>query len=153
MIINDALQGKFDQSLLDFSRFTFNSTFGLLGIFDVATHFGLSKHEEDFGQTLGVWGINQGPYLVLPFLGPSTARNSFGVVPDQALTICSHAHKIRVRRGLGALNLVDLRADFLIVEGVISGDRYSFVRDAYLQSQNFQLQDGKTQGDPFLEEF
>ena len=152
VIVNDFLQGKGAQGAQDFARFTFNSTFGLLGLFDVATAMGLPKHEEDFGQTLGVWGVPQGPYLVLPFLGPRTVRQASTFIPDQSLTLYNHAHKIKVRRAYNLLYVVDFRADLFAVEGVISGDRYRFVKDAYLQSQDFKVNDGKIESDPFLEE-
>lgn len=152
VIVNDVLQGKGAQGAEDFARFTFNSTFGLAGLFDVATTLGLPKHEEDFGQTLAVWGVPAGPYLVLPFLGPRTVRHASASIPDQSLTLYNYAHKIKVRRSYNLLYVIDFRADLFAVESVVSGDRYRFLKDAYLQSQEFKIKDGVVEDDPFLKD-
>ena len=153
VLVNDLLQLKFEQGMSDFSRIVFNTTFGLLGFIDVATHMGLPKHNEDFGQTLGYWGVPPGPYLVLPFLGPSNARDAVGLVGDiyvhpmfQGL-ITDEA----VSWGAVGLRYVDLRAQLLGATKVVDEaalDPYAFVRDAYLQRRRNLVYDGNPPPDP-----
>lgn len=142
-IANDVLQLKGKQAANDTGRLLLNSTFGLLGIFDVATRAGMEKHHEDFGQTLGYWGVGPGPYFVLPFLGPSTVRDTAGLVPDNAVDPVANWDDVSERNSALALRAVDKRAGLLEAEKSISGDRYTFIRDAYLQHRQYLVQDGE----------
>ena len=143
--VNDFLQFKLDRTASDFSRVFFNSTFGVLGIFDVATGWGLEKHNEDFGQTLGYWGVGNGPYLVLPFLGPSTLRDSIGLYADSYVDPVWNTKQVPTRNSLVATETVDARARALGVEKMVEEaalDPYVFVRDAYLQRRRNLVYDG-----------
>jgi len=145
--INNILQGKFNEGLSDFSRFTLNTSIGLLGFIDIASDLGLTKHDEDFGQTLAVWGVPDGPYLVLPGLGPSTTRDTLAMIPDAFLTPLWLIDHDRTSYSLTAIDLIDTRARYLGLESVVIGDEYLFYRDAYLQSRNFEIKDGKVEDD------
>ena len=145
--INNILQGKFDEGFSDFSRFTLNSSIGLLGFMDIASNLGLTKHDEDFGQTLAVWGVPDGPYLVLPGLGPSTMRDTLAMIPDAFLTPLWLIDHDRTSYSLTAIDLIDTRARYLGLESVVIGDEYLFYRDAYLQSRNFDIKDGEVEDD------
>lgn len=161
VIINDLAQGKFVQALSDTGRFLVNSTVGLLGIFDVASKIGLPKHLEDFGQTLGYWGFDSGPYLMLPVLGPSTIRDAagFGVDTFALLEADPKYHTIEDSRayyGMVYGQYLDIRADLIPTEGIISGDRYSFIRSLFLQRRDFLIKDGQIEplfDDGFDEDF
>ncbi len=141
--VNSLLQGKADDALTSTARIVFNSTFGLAGLIDVATPMGLEKKREGFGQTLAVWGVDSGPYVVLPFLGPSTVRDGIGMVPDWYLTPVTYVDDVRTRNTLYGLALIDARAQLLQAEQIISGDKYIFVRDAYLQRREYLIYDGE----------
>ncbi|MBN9461832.1 MAG: VacJ family lipoprotein [Burkholderiales bacterium] len=149
---NQLLQGKPREAISDLSRVLINSTVGFAGLGDPASDMGFEKHREDFGQTLGRWGVPAGPYLVLPFFGPSSLRDAPGLgvdlyVGDPLLAIDSHGR----RNNLYALRIVDGRAALLRGERVIEGaalDRYSFLRDAYLQRRRNQVYDGNPPPDP-----
>ena len=145
--INNILQGKFNEGFSDFTRFTLNSTIGLFGFVDVASNIGLNKHDEDFGQTLAVWGVPDGPYLVLPGLGPSTMRDTVAMIPDAFLTPLWLVDHDRTSYSLTAIDLIDTRARYLGLESVVIGDEYLFYRDAYLQSRNFEIKDGEVEDD------
>ena len=145
--INNILQGKFNEGLSDFSRFTLNTSIGLLGFIDIASDLGLTKHDEDFGQTLAVWGVPDGPYLVLPGLGPSTMRDTLAMIPDAFLTPLLLIDHDRTSYSLTAIDLIDTRARYLGLESVVIGDEYLFYRDAYLQSRNFEIKDGEVEDD------
>ena len=145
--INNILQGKFNEGLSDFSRFTLNTSIGLLGFIDIASDLGLTKHDEDFGQTLAVWGVPDGPYLVLPGLGPSTTRDTLAMIPDAFLTPLWLIDHDRTSYSLTAIDLIDTRARYLGLESVVIGDEYLFYRDAYLQSRNFEIKDGDVEDD------
>ena len=145
--INNILQGKFNEGLSDFSRFTLNTSIGLLGFIDIASDLGLTKHDEDFGQTLAVWGVPDGPYLVLPGLGPSTMRDTLAMIPDAFLTPLWLVDHDRTSYSLTAVDLIDTRARYLGLESVVIGDEYLFYRDAYLQSRNFEIKDGEVEDD------
>lgn len=145
--INNILQGKFNEGLSDFSRFTLNTSIGLLGFIDIASDLGLIKHDEDFGQTLAVWGVPDGPYLVLPGLGPSTTRDTLAMIPDAFLTPLWLIDHDRTSYSLTAIDLIDTRARYLGLESVVIGDEYLFYRDAYLQSRNFEIKDGEVEDD------
>ncbi|WP_323750826.1 VacJ family lipoprotein [Marinobacter sp.] len=147
---NSLLQLKGESAVVAFGRFTFNTVFGLGGIFDVATAFDLPERPEDFGQTLGHWGMGSGPYLMLPFLGPSTPRHFTGLASDSlALPSAWDSVEEPETYYLRGLQIVDKRADFIPAEGLISGDRYTFVRNAFLQRREFLINDGKITSDPF----
>jgi len=143
--LNDLLQWKPADAGKDVGRFAINSTIGLLGFFDVAGHWGMQRSEEDFGQTLAGWGLSSGPYLVLPFLGPSTVRDLGGQIVDYPLSYNAYINDDAVRLPLNVVNLVDTRADLLSAEGIISGDRYLFIRDAFLQRRDFLINDGEVE--------
>lgn len=144
VVVNDVLQLKFVQALSDTARVTVNSTIGLFGFMDVATHIGLAKHEEDFGQTLGYWGVGSGPYLMLPLLGPSTLRDAFGLGVDtvSGLSYSSIVEPQSQQWGLFVLKNLDSRADLIPSEGLITGERYSFIRSFYLQRRQYLINDG-----------
>ena len=145
--INNILQGKLNEGLSDFSRFTLNTSIGLLGFIDIASDLGLTKHDEDFGQTLAVWGVPDGPYLVLPGLGPSTTRDTLAMIPDAFLTPLWLIDHDRTSYSLTAIDLIDTRARYLGLESVVIGDEYLFYRDAYLQSRQFEIKDGEIEDD------
>jgi phospholipid-binding lipoprotein MlaA len=152
VVINDLAQGKFLQALSDTGRFLVNSTVGLLGVFDVASHIGLAKHSEDFGQTLGYWGVPSGPYLMLPVLGPSTIRDAGGFAVDTFVLLGADpkVHTIEDSRayyGTVYAQYLDVRADLIPAEGIISGDRYSFIRSLFLQRREFLINDGQISTD------
>ena len=152
--INDFLQGKFTQGAADAGRFLLNSTVGLAGFIDVAERIDLNKHNEDFGQTLGVWGVPMGPYLVLPFFGPSTPRGAGGLAGDAAMSPISYLG-FPVSTGLFALNAVDMRADYLNMEKIANEaaiDRYTFYRNAYLSRRKYLVNDGKIEDEDFFDE-
>jgi phospholipid-binding lipoprotein MlaA len=146
VLANDLLQFKLHQAAMDSSRIVFNTTFGLGGLFDVATRMELPKHREDFGQTLGVWGFGAGPYLVLPLLGPSTVRDTFGVAGDFMINPIDWATDSEaVKWGLWGLNLINRRASLLRIERALVDeqiDPYSFQRSAYLQMRRNLIYDG-----------
>lgn len=149
VVVNDVAQFKFTQALMDTARFVVNTTVGFFGVFDVAKHIGLPKHNEDFGQTLGYWGVGTGPYLMLPFLGPSSLRDLSGDLVDYSSGM-SYPYFTETRTEdvfLTALKIIDLRADLLASESLISGDRYLFIRSAYLQNREYLVTDGKSQDD------
>ena len=144
--MNNALQGKFTQSMQDVSRFVYNSTFGIAGLFDVASHMGLPKHEEDFGQTLGVWGVQPGPYFMMPFLGPSTVRDTGGRFVDFWAKPSRQIEDETTRWSMYALELTDRRASLLDVEEIVTEvafDRYVAFRNAYLERREFLVYDGR----------
>ena len=149
-LANSILQLKLESAVVATGRFTYNTVFGLGGLIDVATVFDLPERSEDFGQTLGYWGVGSGPYLMLPFLGPSSPRNFSGMLTD-TLVLPSPwdlAEEREVYLGR-SLQLVDQRAALIAAEGFISGDAYVFVRNAYLQRREFLINDGRTLNDPF----
>ena len=140
---NDLLQFKFAQAASDGARFLFNSTFGVFGLFDVAHR--LEKHNEDFGQTLGYWGIGSGAYLVLPILGPSSVRDGVGLYMDSRPSRLRHVDHIRTRNQLYLTKAVNRRAQLLDQEKVLDTaalDRYEFIRDAYLLRRQSLVYDG-----------
>ncbi|KGK40911.1 membrane protein [Nitrincola sp. A-D6] len=139
---NNLFQGKVHNALEDFVRITYNTTFGLGGVIDVATPFGMAKNDEDFGQTLGYWGVSSGPYVVLPLFGPSTVRDTAGMVPDWHLDPVNYVDDRATRNSLRVLSVLDTRSQLLDAERIISGDRYIFIRDAYLQRREYLINDG-----------
>lgn len=141
---NDLLQFKFVQAFSDGMRFVVNSTVGVAGLIDVAS-MNLEKHNEDFGQTLGYWGIKTGPYLVVPILGPSTIRDSLGDIGDSQASLISNTKHVRTRNQLYLAKGIKRRAQLLENESLLDGavlDRYAFIRDAYLQRRESLVYDG-----------
>lgn len=152
VMLNDLLQGKVRAAGHDVSSFVVNSTVGLAGLIDVSGRAGIPRHDEDFGQTLGVWGVPGGPYVVLPFFGPSTVRDSGGLAVDMVSDPISWRFEEGVTVGLWAVKAVNTRANLLDVEEIVQGDRYLFLRDLYLQSRDFAVKDGRVESDPFLDD-
>ena len=143
--VNNILQGKFSDGVNDWVRFAFNSTFGLLGLHDVASEWGYEKHNEDFGQTFGRWGVPPGPYLVLPFLSSSTLRDSAGLAVDLTFAPLAEARPIELRNTLYGLYFVNTRAELLDATRLLEEaalDKYVFQRDAYLQRRRSLIYDG-----------
>ena len=155
--VNNVLQGKLTDAGSDVGRILVNTTIGIGGLFDIASKMGLRKHEEDFGQTLGVWGVPSGPYLVLPFFGPSTLRDSPSIPVDRILLdpLTYVELKTGERVAINALDLVSLRAELLSLEDAVEGisqDQYTLIREAYLDRREFLLNDGQTVVDDDLYE-
>nr|WP_148864851.1 VacJ family lipoprotein [Marinobacter fonticola] len=147
---NSVLQLKGESAVVALGRFTYNTTFGLGGLIDVGTAFGLPERPEDMGQTLGYWGMASGPYLVLPFLGPSTGRDFGGLAVDLTVMPSTWDYiESPENYYLRGLQLVDVRADLIPAENFMSGDSYTFVRNAYLQRREFLINDGEVKSDPF----
>ncbi|MCA1857295.1 VacJ family lipoprotein [Massilia oculi] len=143
--VNNLLQGKGEAGMGDLSRVTLNTTFGVLGLFDLASEAGLPKHNEDFGQTLGVWGIPSGPFLMLPVLGPSTVRDTAALPADMGGDIWKYKEPANWRNIGAAVRVVDKRASLLDATNLLEDvalDRYEFLRDAYLQRRQSQVYDG-----------
>jgi phospholipid-binding lipoprotein MlaA len=143
--LNNLLQGKFIDSVSDVGRIAVNSTIGVLGIFDVATHLGMEKHDEDFGQTLGYWGIGDGPYLVLPFFGPKNLRDTVGLFVDYKTDPITYIDPTRDRNIVRGVRIVNRRSELLETSKILETaalDPYEFVRDAYLQRRRNLVHDG-----------
>jgi len=154
VIINQFLQGKGKNGGRDTARFLTNTTLGIGGLFDVASRWGLDKHDEDFGQTFAVWGLPRGPYLVLPFLGPATPQSALGDLAGIYTYPPTYLDDDTLRWSLFGLRTVDFRARLLKSEEMLTGDRYLFIRDAYLQRREFLIRDGEPQEtDPFLDDY
>jgi phospholipid-binding lipoprotein MlaA len=148
--VNNLLQGKLPEAVSDFGRFAINTTIGLLGVLDVATEAGLQKHDEDFGQTFGRWGVGNGAYVVLPVFGPRTARDTVGLVLDVAADPVANVDHVPTRNSLMVLRLIDKRANLLPADKVIEEaalDKYSYMRDAYLQNRRSLIHDGNAPRD------
>ena len=150
--VNDVLQGKFFDGFEDGMRFVFNSTFGLFGLHDVASDMGIEKRDEDFGQTLGRWGVGDGPYIILPILQSSTLRDTVGWGVDIfAGDPVGYFRPIALRNSAYALRLVNRRADLLDASRILEQaalDKYVFQRDAYLQRRRSQIYDGNAPREP-----
>ncbi len=144
--LNNLLQAKPVSAVSDLSRFAINSTVGLLGCFDVASKMDLRRHNEDFGQTLGWWGLEPGPYFVIPLLGPSSIRDTAGRAVDMSVTDpVGYVDHVRTRNTLTGTRVVDTRASLLPAEKVVEAaalDKYQFVRDGYLQRRRSLVYDG-----------
>lgn len=152
--VNDVAQLKFGRGVTAVSRFIVNSTVGFFGVFDVASKIGLPAHKEDFGQTLGYWGVGNGPYLVLPLFGPRTLRHTAGHVGDYytGMSYTYFGDNLGEDALMFGLKGLDLRASLLGSEEFITGDRYLFIRSAYLQNQEYQVNDGVDENE-FEDEF
>lgn len=142
--VNNLLQGKPAQAASDVGRFLFNSTFGFFGFGDPASDIGLVKNREDFGQTLGVWGVPPGPYLVLPVFGPSNVRDTVGFGVDVWAALVNRFENVPLRNTLGGLQFVEQRARLLPTQSLLEEalDRYALVRDSYLQRRRNLIFDG-----------
>jgi phospholipid-binding lipoprotein MlaA len=149
VLVNDILQLKIQQGASDFLRFAFNSVFGLFGLADIASEMGLKKHNEDFGQTLGRWGIGSGAYLVLPFFGPSSLRDGLGLALDSEHVDPVYAIEPTTRRNWTVVaRAVTQRADLLDATSTVEAaalDEYEFTRDFYLERRESLVADGKPQ--------
>jgi len=150
--VNDLLQGKFQEGWEDIGRVIFNTTFGIAGLFDFASDVGLPKRTEDFGQTLGYWGVGSGPYLVIPLFGPSTVRDSVGLLVDgRADLVYRLVDDVPLRNSLYATRAISNRANLLDASSVLEQaalDRYAFVRDAWLQRRRNLIYDGNPPREP-----
>lgn len=143
VFVNDLLQLKFTAALNDSGRFFINSTLGVVGFVDVASGMGLRKNEEDFGQTLGFWGVASGPYVVLPVFGSSNVRDSLGLVLDTLFNPIQYHDEGEVRLVLFTLQEIDTRASLLSMDELVTGNRYLFVREAYVQRRQYLVNDGQ----------
>ncbi len=146
--VNNLLQGNILESGSDLLRIVINTTVGFAGLVDVASRAGLTKHDEDFGQTLAVWEIGSGPYVMLPLLGPSTVRDAGALAVDYALDPITWVEDAGTKNGLFALDLVDTRSSLMKAEGVIGDDfydRYAMIRNAYLSYRKSQIRNGETE--------
>ena len=146
-LANNVLQVKPHAAGVDTARLLMNTIIGVGGFFDVGTKMGLQRNDEDFGQTLGYWGLNSGPYLVLPLLGPSTVRDALGIYPDSYAEPYRYMHDVSARNTVAGMKIIDARANLLSAEKLISGDKYIFIRNAYLQSREFKVKDGQVVDD------
>lgn len=143
--INNLLQGKAADGLSDLMRFAFNSTFGLLGLIDIATPMGLPKHDEDLGQTLGSWGVGEGAYVVLPFFGPRTVRDSVALPADFLGQNPVRIDHVPTRNSYTALRVTHQRSTFLGAERTVDEatiDKYAYTRDFYLEQRRYKVSDG-----------
>lgn len=149
--INNLLQFKLHRAASDVGRVLVNSTIGILGFFDVATNMDMPRYDEDFGQTMGAWGVGPGPYFVLPILGPSSIRDTFGLVADWYTDPVRYVKGDDWRYGLVGLRGIDTRADLLTASKVLDEaalDPYDFTRDAYLQKRRNDVYDDNPPPEP-----
>jgi phospholipid-binding lipoprotein MlaA len=148
------LQGKPDYAFNDLMRVVVNTTMGLGGLIDLATPGGLEKHKEDWGQTLGVWGVPAGPYVVLPFFGPSNVRDTFGTVADlESDYLFSIMPNVALRNSITGLRVVNARNTYYEAGDLLDGaaiDKYSFMRDAYIQRREYQINEGRDDEEPLM---
>ncbi len=143
--VNNFLQGKGGEGFSDVGRVLVNTTIGIGGVFDVASEMGLEKHAEDFGQTLGKWGVDEGSYLFWPLIGPRTTRDTFGWVVDSYADPVMGLDNVALRNSLAGVRLIDRRASLLASDKVIEQaafDKYNYIRDAYLQNRRSAVFDG-----------
>ncbi|MES2674692.1 MAG: VacJ family lipoprotein [Pseudomonadota bacterium] len=141
--VNGVFQGKFSHAAHNSGRLLINTTLGVAGLFDVAKHMGLQGRDgEDFGQTLAIWGVKQGPYVVLPLLGSSTLRDSVALPIDWYTDPKAYIDHVPTSNTVRGVSVVSVRAGFLPLEKNITGDKYVFLRDVYLQRRNFLINDG-----------
>ena len=144
--VNSALQGKFGDAGVDLGRLLVNSTVGIFGLFDVASELGLERHDEDFGQTMAVWGVDGGGYLFWPVIGSRTVRDTFGWGVDLMADPVGYVDSVPVRNSVRGLLIVDIRASLLPADKVVEEaalDKYAYIRDAYLQRRRNQIFDGR----------
>lgn len=145
-LVNAGLQGDVSQMATSTGRVLVNSTVGIGGLMDVASDMGMERRSEDFGQTLAVWGVGEGAYVELPFLGGRNLRDAVAIIPDIFLNPVSYVDDQATRTGLTVLDTVDTRADLLALESFVAGDRYSFIRDVYRQRRQSAVANGELQG-------
>lgn len=148
--VNSLLQGNLENGMTDIMRVAINSTMGFLGVLDIGSEAGLPKHNEDFGQTLGVWGLNAGPYVVLPVFGSSTVRDTTAFPVDFSADLWSYKDPVNVRNIGTGVRLVDQRAALLNASSLLEDaalDKYTFTRDAYMQRRESLVQDGRNKED------
>ena len=150
--INQVLQGEIKYAFNDAGRFVINTTIGLFGLIDVASKMGLERHEEDFGQTLGVWGFDSGPYIMIPFLGPSNPRDLLSRPISSFLSGTFAMEDDDVKITLVGIDALETRERLLDAETLIIGDKYIFVKDAYVQSSEYEINNGSTEDDEFLDD-
>jgi phospholipid-binding lipoprotein MlaA len=149
--VNGLLQGKLDKFGDDLGRVVLNTGFGLGGIFDLASMIGIERGNEDFGQTFGVWGFPQGPYLFVPIFGPTTVRDGTGVVVRIAVGPVGYIPDVALRNSLYGVGALDIRAQALSASAIVDTaalDRYLFIRNAYLQRRRYLVYDGKPPPEP-----
>ena len=143
--INNLLQGKGADGMSDVGRVLVNTTVGIGGIFDVASELGLEKHSEDFGQTLGKWGVGEGPFFYWPIIGPRTTRDTFGWAVDSYADPVWNINDVSWRNSLVGVSYIDMRASLLPTDKIVEEaafDKYSYIRDAYLQHRRNEVHDG-----------
>jgi phospholipid-binding lipoprotein MlaA len=152
---NDALQAHFIDFGSDIARFIVNTTVGVAGIFDPATRFGLDKHNRDFGQTLGKWGLPAGPYLMLPILGPSDIRDAAGLVPDRFMTIDNYINNTPVQIGLTGAHAIDRRTQLLSFDAALDSayDPYALVRSVWFQRRDYKVHEDSPPAEEPLPDF
>ena len=150
--LNNLFQGKPTDSMSDLARFVINSTLGVAGLWDPASSMGLQKHDEDFGQTLATWGVGDGPYLMLPLLGPSTLRDTIAYPVDSETDLIKQVDHIPTRNQIKILELLDKRSALFSLEEQLesASDEYAFVRDVWLQNRKYKIFDGEI---PFEDDF
>lgn len=146
-LVNNLLQGKMHDASVDLARFLMNTTVGVVGVFDVATRMGLQRNDEDFGQTLGAWGVKSGPYVMLPLFGPSTVRDtgSFAAEGLAGYSYRGQVDHVPSRNTAVGVDVVDTRAGLLSQERLISGDKYRFIRNVWLQNREYKVMDGQVE--------
>jgi phospholipid-binding lipoprotein MlaA len=153
VMVNNALQGKFGAAASDFARFVVNLTVGVGGLLDPATQMGLDRHDQDFGQTLGHWGVPAGPFVEIPVLGPSSARDAPARIVDYFTGPTHYIKNNSIAWGLYGVFLLDTRASILSLDETLSKvyDPYAFIRDAYLQRREYLISGEKTSEEPLLD--
>ncbi len=151
-VINQLLQGKPKLAAQDSLRFLINTTMGFGGIFDVASRIGFERHDEDFGQTLGVWGVESGAYVFVPFVGPSTIRDLVGIPLSWYVSGTFAIEDNKTKIFFSVLDVIETRERLLAAENLIIGDKYEFVKDVFMQSREHEVKDGDVE-DQFLNEF
>lgn len=142
-VVNDLLQGKFKQAADDTVRFILNSTVGLVGLFDVARHFGLEKHNEDFGQTFAKWGVKRGPFVMLPLFGPHNLRGAVGRIPAQYTSLTNRVNSRGGRAAVIGMTILDIKGQLIGTQKLLEMqlDPYIFVRESYRQVREQQIEE------------
>ena len=148
-IINQVLQGNIEKSLQDTLRFSVNTSIGIFGFFDPASSMGLPEHDEDFGQTLAVWGVKEGPYLMLPFIGPKTLRSLTGDLTDVLFNPLLNIDDTNLKIKSNLINLLQDRSDLSDLEEELdnSFDPYQYIKDSYIQNRKYKIHNGNTSED------
>ena len=148
-IINQVLQGNIEKSLQDTLRFSVNTSIGIFGLFDPASSMGLPEHDEDFGQTLAVWGVKEGPYLMLPFIGPKTLRSLTGDLTDVLFNPLLNIDDTNLKIKTNLINILQDRSDLSGLEEELdnSFDPYQYIKDSYIQNRKYKIHNGNTSED------